>query len=845
MCNANKDEFAFCFLASCYHGNGEGYRGTLHKTEIAQTTCLHWIHGNDSDGTAATLGLTIQQAKEMKNYCRNPQGRGNRPWCYDGSDKRWAYCSEELRPCDEKGLVCEPLADPKSICEILPGFKSYNIGVDPKYGKTQARIEEQLQDIFDDLHEKAAKWGKNVDLGCIFDALSLMCYTSMPLCMQPRPAAALTKRPICQEYCKKFKQNSDCSVMVEYLQDMFTLSNYSKLQVDLLSWPLDCATLPTKNGGDSPECIDHFSYQLAKEKNDGNASDAKTCYFQEDSGVTYIGMENKTESGLLCQPWNASYPHIIPFLQRPGEYPELSENYCRNPDNRADRPWCYTMNSTIRWEPCLITQCDPAPTQGDSEENLTARAELVKGNADIVPLMVVGGIAGFVVITLCIITALYVVHRRKKAIARASTLPVSLMALNRTRTNSSAIENNPYYTMQEKLSCQEIDPEKIIFITELGEGNFGKVFKGLVHGLNDSEEPTTVAIKTLKADSNDQLRKEFYHEAQLMGNFNHKNIVKLLGVSVQNSATPCMLFEYMELGDLNNFLRECSRKNSKSDTATNSMARQGYYYSTTTTTAEMLESCSSDLESVFDRSLDADLLVQVAVQIAAGMYYLSHRRFVHRDLATRNCLITHGLTVKIADFGMSQDIYSTDYYRVGGAALLPVRWMPPEAIVYGKFTVESDVWSFGVVLWEIFSFAMQPYFGFSNEEVVDAVRRGRLLSCPDGCPPQIYSLMKECWNMEPEERPSFKKLYRRLSEWGPGGSIRRHTTLTSSVTTCDDGSTQESDETHDDVFEKGEGLHVQLPPTRNGKLPSAGSDHVSNGHLTNGHPAKMTITTAI
>ena len=161
------------------------------------------------------------------------------------------------------------------------------------------------------------------------------------------------------------------------------------------------------------------------------------------------------------------------------------------------------------------------------------------------------------------------------------------------------------------------------------------------------------------------------------------------------------------------------------------------------------------------------------------------------------------------------------------------------------FTIESDVWSFGVVLWEIFSFAMQPYFGLLNEEVVDAVRRGRLLSCPEGCPPQIYTLMKECWNMEPEERPSFKKLYRRLSDWGPGGPIRRHTTLTSSVTTCEDETAQESDECHDEVFEKGEGLQVQLPPTRNGKLPSAGSDQVSNGHLTNGHPVKITITTAI
>ena len=468
-------------------------------------------------------------------------------------------------------------------------------------------------------------------------------------------------------------------------------------------------------------------------------------------------------------------------------------------------------------------------------------------------LAIVGGIAGAFLITVCIVSVLYVVHRRKVITARSNSLPISLMALNRGRTNSSAIEHNPYYLTQESLSCREVDPDRIVFVAELGEGNFGKVFKGLVQGFNDSEEATTVAIKTLKVDSNDHMRKEFFHEAQLMSNFNHKNIVRLLGVCVENSAMLCMLFEYMELGDLNNYLREHNRRISNSDPAANT--KRGYYYSTTTATAEMLESCSS--ESVGDKPLDNDRLVHVAVQIAAGMYYLAHRRYVHRDLATRNCLVSNGLMVKIADFGMSQDIYSTDYYRVGGAALLPVRWMPPEAIIYGKFTVESDVWSFGVVMWEIFSYAMQPYFGFSNEEVVDTVRRGRLLSCPDNCPSQIYSLMKECWNMEPEERPSFKKLYRRLSEWGKTDTGRHYTTLTSSVTTFEEEESQHgSDEGHDDVFERGEGLHVELPQPQlqserasslneeeqnhkrpNGHVTSETNSNITNGTIVNGHMA--------
>lgn len=145
------------------------------------------------------------------------------------------------------------------------------------------------------------------------------------------------------------------------------------------------------------------------------------------------------------------------------------------------------------------------------------------------------------------------------------------------------------------------------------------------------------------------------------------------------------------------------------------------------------------------------------------MDYLSSHHYVHRDLATRNCLVSDHLTVKIADFGLSRDIYSQDYYRVQSRSLLPIRWMSPEAILFGRFSSESDVWSFGVVLYEIFTYGIQPYYGKNNQEVIDeVVHKRNLLDRPENCPTNIYNLMLECWSEQPCKRPNFNEIHSRL-----------------------------------------------------------------------------------
>ncbi|XP_077974571.1 insulin-like growth factor 1 receptor isoform X2 [Styela clava] len=277
----------------------------------------------------------------------------------------------------------------------------------------------------------------------------------------------------------------------------------------------------------------------------------------------------------------------------------------------------------------------------------------------------------------------------------------------------------------------EVKESDVELVKLIGHGNFGKVFVGFAKKVIKGEDRTQVAIKKLREKSAIPKRIEFLEEAKLMKAFNATHVVRLLGV-VSQTQDPMVIMEYMERGDLKSHLRS-RREEVEHDTEN---------WSPPPSLSEKLE---------------------MAAEIADGMAYLAEIKYVHRDLAARNCLVSAEGVVKIGDFGLTRDVYETDYYRKDSRGLLPIRWMAPESLRDGVFDSQSDVWSYGVVLWEIATLAEQPYQGLQHDQVTRYVIDGGYMEKPKACPKKLYDLMLNCWEFNPEMRPKFTEILTSLS----------------------------------------------------------------------------------
>uniref|UniRef100_A0AAQ5X647 Tyrosine-protein kinase receptor n=1 Tax=Amphiprion ocellaris TaxID=80972 RepID=A0AAQ5X647_AMPOC len=305
--------------------------------------------------------------------------------------------------------------------------------------------------------------------------------------------------------------------------------------------------------------------------------------------------------------------------------------------------------------------------------------------------------------------------------------------LSKIRSSTIMTDYNPNYCFAGKAASlselKEVPRKNITLLRALGHGAFGEVYEGQVLGMSGDGGPMQVAIKTLPEICSEQDEMDFLMEALIMSKFSHENIVRCIGVSL-NILPRFILLELMTGGDMKSFLRQ-----NRPRAAQNS-------------------------------SLTMRELLRMARDIACGCRYLEENHFIHRDIAARNCLLTcPGLdrVAKIGDFGMARDIYRASYYRKGGRAMLPVKWMPPEAFMEGIFTCKTDTWSFGVLLWEIFSLGYMPYPCKTNQEVLEFVTSGGRMDPPKCCPGPVYRIMTQCWQHCPEHRPNFSTILERIN----------------------------------------------------------------------------------
>ncbi|XP_064174215.1 fibroblast growth factor receptor 2 [Anguilla rostrata] len=310
-----------------------------------------------------------------------------------------------------------------------------------------------------------------------------------------------------------------------------------------------------------------------------------------------------------------------------------------------------------------------------------------------------------------------------------SSTPLVRITTRRSSTQEEAI---PEYDLPQDPRW-EYSRDRLTLGKPLGEGCFGQVVMAEAVGI-DKEKPkeaVTVAVKMLKDDATEKDLSDLVSEMEMMKIIGkHKNIINLLGACTQDGPL-YVIVEYASKGNLREYLR----------------ARRppGMEY-------------SYDIARVSDEQLTFKDLVSCTYQVARGMEYLASQKCIHRDLAARNVLVTESNVMKIADFGLARDVHNIDYYKKTTNGRLPVKWMAPEALFDRVYTHQSDVWSFGVLMWEIFTLGGSPYPGIPVEELFKLLKEGHRMDKPGNCTNELYMMMKDCWHAISSHRPTFKQL---------------------------------------------------------------------------------------
>nr|XP_032638827.1 fibroblast growth factor receptor 3-like [Chelonoidis abingdonii] len=354
----------------------------------------------------------------------------------------------------------------------------------------------------------------------------------------------------------------------------------------------------------------------------------------------------------------------------------------------------------------------------------------------------VGFVFFFLVVVIMIVCRVKMTN--KKAVNTPTVQPVSLES-SPSMNSGTLLVNLTYLSSSDGLKLANVselelpaDPKweltrsRLTLGKPLGEGCFGQVVMAEATGI-DKDKPDkaiTVAVKMLKDDATDEDLSDLVSEMEMLKIIgNHKNIINLLGACTQDGPL-YILVEYASKGNLQEYLRD---------------RRPPDVFS--------LNTCKLPEEQLTFKDL-----VSCAYQVSCGMEYLVSQKCIHRDLAARNVLVTEDNVMKIADFGLARDVGNISCCKKTTSGRLPVKWMALEALFDGVYTHQSDVWSFGVLLWEIFTWGESPYPGIPSEKIFNFLKEGNRLDKPANCTHDLYMIMKECWHVVPSERPTFKQL---------------------------------------------------------------------------------------
>ncbi|KAI4896207.1 hypothetical protein NFI96_030855 [Prochilodus magdalenae] len=580
------------------------------------------------------------------------------------------------------------------------------------------------------------------------------------------------------------------------------------LRVELTSYPKPSSAYWTYNNQELKNTSEHVitlhnnEYRYISELKLVRVHDLEGGIYTFSASHNYASVNQSFSVHVICKPKIISQEGPIDGQVRcvatgyPA--PKISWYYCEPPHTRCSQ----LMNATQEDEDIAIvtvsgsefgrTEVESrlnvskgkyhtlecvATTQGEQAYTLFSISERTVPHKLFTPLLT-GVVSASALLTLFLIVLLYKYMQKPKYEIHWKVID-SIHGNNYTYIDPTQLPYDPKW---------EFPRERLRFGKILGSGAFGKVVAATAYGLCSPDTVTTVAVKMLKPSAHSTEKEALMSELKVLSYLgNHMNIVNLLGACTVGGPT-LVITEYCCYGDLLNFLRR------KRDAFFSSKTGDGYYknlLSQTQPSRCASKTCTNTLSSFElwegtengyvpmrsyqkrskqtewsddkdDLSLDTEDLLSFSYQVAKGMDFLTSKNCIHRDLAARNVLLTQGRVAKICDFGLARDITKDSNYVLRGNARLPVKWMSPESLFSCVYTFESDVWSYGILLWEIFSLGNSPYPGVPvGSMFYRMIQDGYRMSEPEFAPSEIYEVMRWCWSADPLKRPTFKKLVER------------------------------------------------------------------------------------